>query len=875
LSRNQKEAADFEARSTSRRLNCSFRHAFRRDKLYEKQLARIEKGICSMKASIWFVSSVLSVAAFGQPAPGQPPGFTCIANAGTPVIVRTEGITELVGDLLLQCSGGTPTAPGAPVPLSNIKLQLNTPITSRLFPNGYTDALLMIDEPGSALNANTPQLACPPQTPCIIQGNGSGANLYNGSAGYPNVYQGRAIGATAIEWDGVPIDAPGTTGIRIVRMTNVRANANQLGLSSTLIPTQIVGFVSVTGANFITINNPQQVLAALQPGLLVGVNPSSFQWCDGFNQNQPFSETTPGVASPAVFQLTFKENFGTAFKTRVSASQSTPGQVSNTESGLVPNASAGLPSNTGRADTGTILHTAFPGVPQSIQFLVPQSLPLMDSAGATAGTVTTAQNGTIVGNNVRIQPDATGTLDLFFQVTQRDPTKTGALSLTAPVTVTGTPFPLPWHIEGVSGFANSQFPQTNLFAPGSSLTNLYPVFNPLDSGISNPALIPYLFGGSIVPCTNSGNTLNTTGSATPTFVSVGPAASSQSENGPQPDAQPEATTSTATLIAPRISNVGIVSTALASTGVSVTKDPTATWLNVGLSSTTTPVTLFLSVNAAATGPYSTTLKVTSPNVSGTLSVPVTYNVTQAPWFTRFGFAHAASYVNNVVAPGEPFVLFGGDGFGPTTIAGPALGADGRAVSTLGNTQVLFDDVATPLYYSVNANGIGQVAGFAPFNLANKTQTNVKVVYNGVSSPPVSLFVLDAVPGLFTADTSGGGQGSFLNQDLSVNSSSNPESPGNLIVLYGGGAGQTTPGGRDGALSGIGGPLAKFTLPVKVFIDGIAATDIPYSGPAPGLVEGVFQINVRIPAGVRHNANVPVIVQIEDKQTQPGVTIATK
>jgi len=38
-----------------------------------------------------------------------PSAFTCIANAGTPVIVRVEGITELVGDLLLQCYGGNPT----------------------------------------------------------------------------------------------------------------------------------------------------------------------------------------------------------------------------------------------------------------------------------------------------------------------------------------------------------------------------------------------------------------------------------------------------------------------------------------------------------------------------------------------------------------------------------------------------------------------------------------------------------------------------------------------------------------------------------------------------------------------------------------------
>jgi uncharacterized protein (TIGR03437 family) len=73
---------------------------------------------------------------------------------------------------------------------------------------------------------------------------------------------------------------------------------------------------------------------------------------------------------------------------------------------------------------------------------------------------------------------------------------------------------------------------------------------------------------------------------------------------------------------------------------------------------------------------------------------------------------------------------------------------------------------------------------------------------------------------------------------------------------------------------VGTPLATLKLPVKVFIDGIAAT-VQYAGPAPSLVEGVFQINALIPAGVRHNMNVPVVVQMEDKQTQPGVTLAIK
>src|SRR5258706_10284718 len=74
--------------------------------------------------------------------------FTCTANAGTPVIDRVEGITELVGDLLLQCAGGNPTPRGSLVPTTNIRLSLNTNITSRLLGGtGFIDALLLIDEP--------------------------------------------------------------------------------------------------------------------------------------------------------------------------------------------------------------------------------------------------------------------------------------------------------------------------------------------------------------------------------------------------------------------------------------------------------------------------------------------------------------------------------------------------------------------------------------------------------------------------------------------------------------------------------------------------------------------------------------------------------
>src|SRR6266849_10106028 len=94
------------------------------------------------------VAAVLSLGTTPASAATPAPAFVCNANAGVPPLVRSEGITELVGDLILNCTGGNPTVLGGPVPLSNIQIFLNTNVTSRIVGSGnLSEATLMIDEP--------------------------------------------------------------------------------------------------------------------------------------------------------------------------------------------------------------------------------------------------------------------------------------------------------------------------------------------------------------------------------------------------------------------------------------------------------------------------------------------------------------------------------------------------------------------------------------------------------------------------------------------------------------------------------------------------------------------------------------------------------
>src|SRR5258708_26367663 len=97
--------------------------------------------------------------------------FACTASAPVTPNVRADGLTELVGDIVLRCTGGSPTPSGQTIPASSLMIVLNTAVTSRLMGNSSvnSEALLLIDEPGS--QSNPAQLVCTaPATGCTVTG---------------------------------------------------------------------------------------------------------------------------------------------------------------------------------------------------------------------------------------------------------------------------------------------------------------------------------------------------------------------------------------------------------------------------------------------------------------------------------------------------------------------------------------------------------------------------------------------------------------------------------------------------------------------------------------------------------------------------------
>jgi hypothetical protein len=145
------------------------------------------------------------IAIVSAPASAQT-AFTCVNNAGVPPTVRAEGITELVGDIVLNCSGSAGVVPAGGI-IANVQIFLNTNVTSRITSGTTLESLLILNE-GAPLGTATPP--------------------------YP-YYPGTLAGANSVVWLGVPILAPGSTS-SIIRITNVRANASAVSSINPNLP---------------------------------------------------------------------------------------------------------------------------------------------------------------------------------------------------------------------------------------------------------------------------------------------------------------------------------------------------------------------------------------------------------------------------------------------------------------------------------------------------------------------------------------------------------------------------------------------------------------------------------------------------------------
>jgi uncharacterized protein (TIGR03437 family) len=205
----------------------------------------------------------------------------------------------------------------------------------------------------------------------------------------------------------------------------------------------------------------------------------------------------------------------------------------------------------------------------------------------------------------------------------------------------------------------------------------------------------------------------------------------------------------------------------------------------------------------------------------------------APVLTPNGTLHVFDpLVGAALGPGNIVQIYG------QNLASQTLSATNIPLpTTLGGTSVIVGGIQVPLYFV----SPGQINAQIPFQLTAGTSYQVLVSANGALTTPNAIQLTVAAPGIAAFVS-----GEIIAQHLdgTLVSETSPAVPGEFIVFYMAGLGQTTNPVATGAAS----PGTNLATPLVMPTLTLGGENVPilFAGLTPGLV-GLYQVNFQVPS----------------------------
>jgi uncharacterized protein (TIGR03437 family) len=269
------------------------------------------------------------------------------------------------------------------------------------------------------------------------------------------------------------------------------------------------------------------------------------------------------------------------------------------------------------------------------------------------------------------------------------------------------------------------------------------------------------------------------------------------------------------------------------------------------------------------GIYNGSVTVTSNAANNAeVSIPVELVVAPAgmPSILTGGIVNISTYAQENLSPGDIAAIFGTQ-FASSTAAAAAV----PLPKTLANTQVLVNGVPAPLFYV----SPGQINFQIPYSLTG-TQTNtVQVVSGSTMGNSRSIGVSASLPRLLTKSAGYGAIVNAADGSLVVPSTmpdpvfaTHPAKPGDTIVIYAIGLGQTTPAAVEGDPASAR-PLQTISNVMVTFGGGFFGRASTVASSFTGLTPsaaGLYQLNVIIPADATLGPAVPVSIVVNGAQS---------
>ena len=224
---------------------------------------------------------------------------------------------------------------------------------------------------------------------------------------------------------------------------------------------------------------------------------------------------------------------------------------------------------------------------------------------------------------------------------------------------------------------------------------------------------------------------------------------------------------------------------------------------------------------------------------------------QGPVYSTASLVNAADNQTGNLSPNTIATLYGKNLAYGTRAITPADIPGGVLPTVLPGTgvRILIGGLPANLYYVSPT----QINFLVPVCLLPGT-VNLQLVIDGLAGPQIQVQLAPSSPALFQLDSQTTVATSAAGALLTAGA---PARPGDIVILYATGLGQSQPPVIYGQLPTAAAPL-KQLADFTILLDGVAAdpSAILYAGIAPGFA-GLYQINFTIPAATGPNPEIRI------------------
>ena len=225
----------------------------------------------------------------------------------------------------------------------------------------------------------------------------------------------------------------------------------------------------------------------------------------------------------------------------------------------------------------------------------------------------------------------------------------------------------------------------------------------------------------------------------------------------------------------------------------------------------------------------------------------------APSYSAASIVNSASNLLGPVAPNTLVTIYG-ENLAYTT---KAISADdiksGHLPTKLPGTgvQVLLGGIPAGLYYVSPT----QINLQIPSNMIPE-KLKLRLTLDGVAGPMVNITLTETAPALFQLNSN---TVIATKADWSLITEENPGHPGDVIVLFATGLGQTEPNPQYAEIPMSAALIRQFSE-LRILFNGevVEGTTVYYAGIAPGFA-GLYQVNMRLPDSVPPNPEIRILV----------------